>query len=153
MGRSRRSWRHVEPHDFPEGNFWRRFLRRTVSSVARCWHIGDRCVLGTRRDRHQQCSRHSPPGVRRQQRNRRLRVDRGLAATRSRHRRHRFSCASPSRAHQSAEPLHQDSWNRRRPPSDQSDDLRRCERQCHTPLLARALSRSNGGIHFRTRST
>ena len=90
--RRRHPRRHVEPDDLRQGDRRRRGLRRAARRAAPARAVRSRTsfwalvVDDIRRRR-----RPPPPGLRPARRRRRLRLDRGVARARARHRRHRSS--------------------------------------------------------------
>ena len=98
LRRRRHPRRDRQPHDLRQGHRGLRRLRRAVRGARRRRHAGDRRLLGPRhRRRRATRSALLRPDVRRQRRDRRVRLDRGRPGARPRHRRHHRRRPRPPR--------------------------------------------------------
>jgi len=144
--RRRPDRRHLEPDDLREGGQRLDRLRRSNGPAREGEEEAGRHALGADGRRHPGGGGHVPPGLRQDERPRRLRQHRGRADARQKHARHDQDGGGPSRPLQAAERDGEDPGHEGRFARHLRPDLQGPQHQHHPDLRRRALHGGGRGI-------
>jgi transketolase len=149
QARAARRRRHPRPDQQPDDlrqGRRQRAVRPADPRDPRAWRLGHGHLRGDRRRRRGRCGRHPAPRLRRLRRDRWLRLDRGRAAPRRRHRRDGRACPAPVDPALASERVHQDPRDTGGRPGHRARHRRGHQRQRHADVQRGRVPRGREGV-------